>query len=69
MKSQQPPPELLTIREAAEYLRVSVSAFQRYLETGRISYYGYTEKTRRFRRQDLERFLRESYVPGRSEKS
>ncbi len=54
--------DLLTTKQAAEYLGISVPTIQRYVEEGRITYVQFTEKTWRFRRCDLDTFIVKNLV-------
>lgn len=49
--------DLLTAREAAAYLRVSESTFQRLVRSGNIPSYSLAKRIVRFRRQDLDMFI------------
>lgn len=49
--------DLLTAREAASYLRVSESTFQRLVRSGDIPSYSLGKRIVRYRRQDLDIYI------------
>ncbi|OGH60604.1 MAG: hypothetical protein A3G34_10755 [Candidatus Lindowbacteria bacterium RIFCSPLOWO2_12_FULL_62_27] len=52
----------LSSKEAACYLRVTLNALDAFVARGRLPY-SKIGKSRRFRREDLDRFIFESYRP------
>ena len=55
--------ELVSLREAAAILRVSISTIARYTEDGKISHFRYSRRKILYRIQDLREFLDNSYRP------
>ncbi len=52
------PEEILTVREAARFLKVSVNSIRRYIRLGRLPAYRIAdERVLRIKRSDLERLL------------
>ncbi len=50
-------PEILTIAEAASYLRVSPWTLRHWISAGRLTYLKYLEGSVRMRRSDLDNFI------------
>ena len=61
------PPEIMTIGETAEYLRISLSSLYRLAQKGRIPCQK-VGRNWRFRREPLDRWLEQMPKPSRSEK-
>jgi excisionase family DNA binding protein len=49
--------DLLTVKEAAKYLRVSISSLRNYFRAGRIPFLRLLNRSVRFRRADLDAYL------------
>ena len=60
---QAPPPEWLTLGQAAKYLGVAQSTMRKWSDLGRVSAFYTPGGHRRYRRSDLDRFL-DSSGPG-----
>jgi len=54
--------ELVTIREAAAILNVSVRTIVRYRENGKIPYYGYSRRKFLYKVRDIKEFCDKSYI-------
>jgi len=55
--------DLLTLREAAAMLKVSISTITRYTEDGKISHFRYSRRKILYKAGDLREFLNNSYRP------
>jgi len=59
--------ELMTRKEAAAFLRMSLRTFDSLVAEGRISGYRVSRQLVRFRREDLEDYVRSNAIqPGQS---
>ena len=56
--------ELVTLREAAAILNVSISTVMRYRDDGKIPYYKYSKGKILYRVSDLRGFIKEAYTPA-----
>ncbi|MCL2154171.1 MAG: helix-turn-helix domain-containing protein [Leptospirales bacterium] len=55
--------ELVTLREAAAILKVSISTVARYREEGKIPCFQYSQRKILYKVHDLREFLEKSYKP------
>jgi len=53
--------ELVTLREAAAILRVSISTLARYRDEGRLPHFRYSQRKILYKVQDLREFIAKSY--------
>jgi len=52
---------LMTYKQAAEYLAISIKTLRGYKYQGRIAYIRYSHTAVKFRREDLDRFISKHY--------
>ena len=57
MDTRERMPDIMTINEAAIYLRISPWTLRHWISDGKVTYLKYIEGAVRFRKTDLDRFI------------